>query len=172
MAKTKRKVAAKRARKSNPTRRRSARRSRSHRSRRMSNPFGQSTSTIVKTGLGVIAGVSGSKLLPRNYPATWTGTPMLSILSTGVTAGILAWVANRFARGPFADGVLWGGAAQTINVAVNAFAPPSISQYGLGDFVPGGFPLPNGPVRYAIASAPAEAPNGSQVNVGAFGRAW
>jgi hypothetical protein len=126
----------------------------------------------MKTGLGVIAGVSGSKLIPRNYPATWTGTPMLSILSTGITAGILAWVANRFARGPFADGVLWGGAAQTINVAVNAFAPPSISQYGLGDFVPGGFPLPNGPVRYALASAPAEAPNGSQVNVGAFGRAW
>lgn len=171
MAKTKRKVAAKRARKSNPTRRRSARRSVSHRSRR-SNPFGQSTSVIMKTSLGVIAGVSGSKLIPRNYPATWTGTPLLSIVSTGITAGILAWVANRFARGPFADGVLWGGAAQTINVAVNAFAPPSIAQYGLGDFVPGGFPLPNGPVRYAIAAAPAEAPNGSQVNVGAFGRAW
>ena len=171
MAKPKRRVSAKRAGKRNPTRRRSTKRRTSHRPR-SSNPFGQSTTTIVKTGFGVILGVSGAKLLPRQYPATWTGSPMLSILSTGVTAAALAWLAARFIRGPIADGVLWGGAAQTINVAVNAFAPPSISQYGLGDFVNGGFPLPQGPVRFITAPGPDMAPNGSQVNVGAFGRAW
>ncbi len=172
MAKPKRRVSAKRSGKRNPTRRRSTKRRASHHRPRSSNPFGQSTTTILKTGAGVFIGVSAAKLLPRNYPATMTGTPTMSILSTALTAGVLAWLAAKFIRGPIADGVLWGGAAQTINVAVNAFAPASVSQYGLGDFVAGGFPLPNGPVRYALAAAPMEAPNGSQVNVGAFGRAW
>jgi hypothetical protein len=172
MAKPKRRVSAKRSGKRNPTRRRSAKRRTSNHRRRSSNPFGQSTTTILKTGVGVIIGVSAAKLLPRNYPATWTGSAMMSIFSTGVTAAALAWLAARFIKGPIADGVLWGGAAQTINVAVNAFAPASVAQYGLGDFVAGGFPLPQGPVRYALQAAPMLAPNGSQVNVGAFGRAW
>ena len=173
MAKTKRrKVSAKgRSGKRNPTRRRSTAKRRH--APRSSNPFGQSTTVIVKTGFGVVLGVSAAKLLPRQYPAQWTASPMMSILSTGVTAGVLAWLAQRFIKGPIADGVLWGGAAQTINVAVNAFAPPSIGQYvTLGDFVNGGFPLPQGPVRLPLAAAPMEAPNGSQVNIGAFGRAW
>lgn len=162
-------------RRRNPTRRRAAARRNTHRARSR-NPFGQSTTTIVETGFGVILGVSGSKLIPRQYPAQWTSSPTMSILSTGITAGILAWAAAKFIRGPIATGVLMGGAAQTLNVAINAFAPPSIGQYvtlgGMGDFVNGGFPLPQGPVRMPLAASPYEAPNGSQVNVGAFGRAW
>ncbi len=173
MAKTKRKVAAKRARKSNPTRRRS-RRSNSHRSRR-SNPFGLTGGDLTKHVVGATVGFSVCKLAPRSYPANWTASPIMSVVSTGLTALGLAWVANRFAR-PWTTGVLIGGGMATLNVAINAWAPPSLSQYAsisnLGEFVPGGFPLPQGPVRYALASAPAEAPNGSQVNVGAFGRAW
>lgn len=172
VAKPKRRVSAKRsAKRKNPTRRRSVKRS-SHRPRGSRNPFGHSTMDIGKLGFGVIVGVTGSKLIPRNYPASMTGTPTMSIVSTALTAGVLAWLANRFARGPIALGVLAGGAAQVINVAVNAFAPPSVSQYGLGDFVPGGFPLPQGPVRLPIAAAPMQTPSGSQVNVGAFGTAW
>ena len=172
MAKPKRRVSAKRsAKRKNPTRRRSVKGT-SHRPRGSRNPFGHSTGDIAKTGFGVIIGVSGTKLIPRNFPASMTGSPTMSIVSTALTAGVLAWLANRFAKGPIANGVLWGGAAQVINVAVNAFAPPSISQYGLGDFVAGGFPLPQGSVRLPLAAAPMAAPNGSQVNVGAFGSAW
>jgi len=175
VAKTKRKVSAKRSGvKKNPTRRRVGWGKKSqHGGQRRSNPFGHGYVDLAKRGLGVIIGVSGCKLIPRNYPTTWTATPSMSILSTGVTAGLLAWAAGRFIRGPIADGILLGGVAQTLNVALNAFAPPSILQYAtLGDFTPGGFPLPQGPVRYALSSSPMEAPNGSQVNVGAFGRAW
>lgn len=172
MAKPKRRVSAKRAGKRNPTRRRTGKRN-SHRPRGSRNPFGQPSATIAKTGFGILLGVGGAKILPRSYPANMTATPMMSIVSTAITAGILAWVAQKFIPGAIANGVLYGGAAQTLNVAINAFAPPSLSQYtSLGDFVAGGFPLPQGPVRYALAAAPMEAPNGSQVNVGAFGKAW
>jgi hypothetical protein len=178
MAKAKRKVSAKRSghRKSNPTRHRAARTG-SHRpaARRSSNPFGQPTSRIAKVGFGVFIGASTAKKLPQFYPAQLTATPAMAVLSTLATAAALAWGANqlRFTRGDFAEGVLWGGIAQTINVAWNAFAPPPFQQYAtLGDFAPGAFPLPNGPVRFITAPAPDMTPTGSSVNVGAWGRAY
>jgi hypothetical protein len=180
MAKPKRKVSAKRSghRKSSNPRRRS-RRGASHRpARRSSNPFGQPTSRIAKVGFGVFIGASTTKKLPQFYPAQLTATPAMAVLSTLATAAALAWGANqlRFTRGDFAEGVLWGGIAQTINVAWNAFAPPPFAQYAtlghLGDFTPGQFPLPNGPVRFIEAAAPDMTPSGQNVNVGAFGAAW
>jgi hypothetical protein len=88
----------------------------------------------------------------------------------------VAWAAKKFAPG-FAEGALIGGGMAVLNVAWNAWAPASIAWYSaLGDFVAGGFPLPQGPVRYPMALAPAQTPTGSQVDVGAFGtaftRAW
>jgi hypothetical protein len=63
-----------------------------------------------------------------------------------------------------------------VNVAINAWAPPLQQYSGLGDFVAGGFPLPQGPVRSPMQLGPGMAPNGAEVNVGAFGtaftRAW
>lgn len=159
----------------NPTRRtyrrRVARRGGGHRSR---NPFGETTPQLLKDGFGVFLGFSGGKKIPPMFGPSMNSSPMMSLLSTAITAGLMAWAANSvgFLR-PFARGVLWGGTAAVINVAWNAWAPASISGYaGVGDFVPGGFPLPQGPVRYALSAAPMEAPNGSQVNIGAFGRAW
>jgi hypothetical protein len=181
MAKPKRKVSAKRSgrRHSSNPKRRSGRRS-THRpaARRSSNPFGQPTGRIAKVGFGVFIGASTTKKLPQFYPAQLTATPAMAVLSTLATAAALAWGANqlRFTRGDFAEGVLWGGIAQTINVAWNAFAPPPFSQYAtlgdLRDFVPGQFPLPNGPVRFITAPAPELAPNGASVNMGAWGRSW
>lgn len=175
MAKAKRRVSAKgrSGKRRNPTRRRSVAKRNGH-IRHHRNPFGETTPQLIKDGFGVFLGFSAGKKIPPMFGPGMNSSPMMTLLSTGLTAGLMAWAANSVAAlRPLARGVLWGGTAAVINVAWNAWAPPSIAGYaGVGDFVSGGFPLPQGPVRYALSSAPMEAPNGSQVNVGAFGRAW
>jgi hypothetical protein len=177
MAKPKRKVSAKgRSGKRNPTRRSAAAKRNNHRPRSR-NPFGESTTTLVKKGFGVFIGFSASKKIPPMLGAQMNSSPMMTLLSTAITAGLITWAARKFVPGPFAEGALWGGVGGVVNMAWNTWAPAQVTAFwpgitGMGDFVPGGFPLPNGPVRYAIAPAPTQAPNGSQVNVGAFGSAW
>jgi hypothetical protein len=169
MAKAKRRVSAKgRSGKRNPTRRRSVAR-RNHRPRSR-NPMDTS---LLKKGFGVFIGFSAAKKVPPMLGASMNSSPMMTLLSTAITAGVVAWVAKKFIPGPIAEGALWGGVGGVINMAWNTWAPASIAGYaGVGDFVMGGFPLPQGPVRYPMVAAPMVAPNGSQVNVGAFGRAW
>lgn len=176
MAKPRRKVSAKRRAgytKNPKSRRRSGR---THRpARRSGNPFGQPPARLMKVGFGVFIGASTTKKLPQFYPATLTATPLMAIFSSAVTAGLLAWGANlvKFTRGDFAEGVLWGGVAQVVNVAWNAFVPQPFASYAtLGDFVPGEYPLPQGPVRYALSPAADMTPNGQQMNVGAYAPAW
>ena len=174
MAKTKRRVSAKgRSGKQNPTRRRSVAR-RNHRPRGSRNPM---DSSLLKKGFGVFIGFSAAKKVPPMLGASMNSSPMMSLLSTAITAGVIAWAAKKFIPGPIAEGVLWGGVGGVINVAWNSWAPASIAGYaGVGDFVNGGFPLPQGPVRFPMVAAPDQAPNGSQVNLSAFygsgGRAW
>jgi len=170
VAKHRRKVSAKgrSGKRRNPTRRRSVARRRGH--HRSRNPI-IATSTL-KTGFGVFIGFSAAKKIPPMFGPQMNSSPMMTLLSTAITAGVVAWAAQRFVPGPFADGALWGGVGGVINVAWNAWAPPSIASYaGVGDFVAGGFPLPQGPVRSPLA-LPGLAPNGSQVDVGAFGQAF
>ena len=170
MAKQRRKASAKgRSRKSNPTRRRRVARKGNHRPRSR-NPM---DSSLLKKGAGVFIGFSAAKKIPPMLGASMNSSPMMSLLSTAITAGVVAWVTKKFIPGPIAEGALWGGVGGVINQAWNSFAPSSIVGYaGVGDFVRGGFPLPQGPVRFPTAIAPAMTPTGSQVNVGAFGSAW
>jgi hypothetical protein len=174
MAKHKRKVSAKgRSGKRNPTRRRSTTKGRRMHRPRSRNPFGEGTGVLMKKGFGVFLGFSAAKKVPPMLGPSMNSSPGMSLLSTAITAGVLAWVAKRFIPGPIAEGVLWGGVGGVINVAWNAWAPASISGYaGVGDFVPGGFPLPQGPVRYVTSAAPDMTPSGQQAQLGAFGRAW
>lgn len=172
MAKAKRRVSAKgrSGKRRNPTRRRSVAR-RGHRPRSR-NPFGESSNQILKTGFGVFLGFSAGKKVPPMLGPTANSSPMMSLITTAAVAGLAAWLANRFAK-PIATGVLWGGAGAVFNVAWNAWAPASIAGYaGVGDFVAGGFPLPQGPVRYPGQLGPGVASNGAQVDVGAFGQAF
>jgi hypothetical protein len=173
-AKRRRKVSAKgRSGKRNPTRRRSTVRARRMHRPRSRNPFGEGSSALLKKGFGVFIGFSAAKKLPPMLGAQMNSSPGMSLLSTAITAGVLAWAAKKFIPGPIAEGVLWGGTAGVINVAWNAWAPASIAGYaGVGDFVAGGFPLPQGPVRYVTAAAPDMTPSGQQAQLGAFGRAW
>lgn len=174
MAKTKRRASAKgrSGKRRNPTRRRSVAK-RGHR-QRSRNPFGESPSILLKKGFGVFVGFSAAKKLPPMLGASMNSSPMMSLLSTLITAGLMTVAAKKFVPGPIADGVLWGGVGGVVNMAWNTWAPAQVTQYwpGVGDFTPGSFPLPNGPVRYVTAAAPSMAPNGAPVNVGAFGSAW
>jgi hypothetical protein len=169
MAKRRRKVSAKgRSRKSNPTRRRRVARRSNHRARR--NPM---DSTLLMKGAGVFIGFSAAKKVPPMLGASMNSSPMMTLLSTAITAAVFAYGAKKLKPGPLAEGILWGGVGGVINQAWNTWAPSSIVGYaGVGDFVNGRFPLPVGPVRMPMVAAPSLTPTGSQVNVGAFGRAW
>jgi hypothetical protein len=177
MAKAKRRVSAKgrSGKRENPTRRRSLGRKSSHRPRGSRNPIGVSSGTV-KSIVGAAVGFSVGKKVPPLFGPSMNSSPMMTLLSTGITAAVLAWAARKFTPA-YADGVLIGGGMAVLNVAWNAWAPASIAGYSaLGDFVNGGFPLPQGPVRFPMVAAPDQAPNGSQVNLSAFygsaGRAW
>lgn len=182
MAKTRRRRSAKGrsgTRHTNPTRRRRVGRSNTHHRRRSRNPFGESGGTMIKTGAGVFVGFSAGKKIPPMLGPSMNSSPMMSLLSTAITAGVAAWIAKRFMPGAFATGVLWGGVGSVFNVAWNAFAPASIAGYAgvghLGDMVPGGFPLPQTPVGYLAAGPGSMSPammNQAPVNVGAFGLPW
>ncbi len=173
-AKRRRKVSAKgRSGKRNPTRRRSTAKGRRMHRPRSRNPFGEGTSVLMKKGFGVFLGFSAAKKVPPMLGASMNSSPGMSLLSTAITAGVLAWAAKKFIPGAIAEGVLWGGVGGVINVTWNMWAPASIAGYaGVGDFVAGGFPLPQGPVRYITSAAPDMTPTGSQVQLGAYGRAW
>lgn len=130
-------------------------------------------SATIKTGLGVFVGFSAAKKVPPMLGAQMNSSPMMSILSTAITAGVVAWAAKRFAPGPFADGALWGGVGGVINVVWNTYAPASIAGYaGVGDFVAATQPwlLPRGPVGLPAASFDVAA--GAQVNSSAWAPAW
>lgn len=170
-AKHRKRVSAKgRSGKRNPTRKRrvARRKGSTHRSR---NPIGVS-STAVKGVIGAAVGFSAGKKLPPLFGAQMNSSPLMTLLGTALTTAGVVWLARRFAPA-YADGAFIGGGMAVLNVAINAWAPSSLQGYSaLGDFVPGGFPLPQGPVRYALSAAPMEAPNGSQVNMGAWAPAW
>lgn len=183
MAKTKRKASAKgRSGKQNPTRNRRHHHVKHHRRHHRSrNPFGQSTMSLAKTSFGALVGFSLAKKLPPMLGPQANSSPTVSMLTTAAVAGLVTWAAKKVPGLPndISNGILIGGGMAVVNMLWNAYAPaylPGYAQYGsyigVGDFVPGGFPLPNGPVRLPIAAAPMQAPNGSQVNIGAFGRAW
>lgn len=184
MAKTKRRAsAAGRSGKRNPTRRAANRKHYHHRRkshhRRRRNPAllpAGSPMAWVQKGFGVFIGFSAAKKFPPMLGPSMNSSPYMTLLATLVTASLTSFVAHKFAPPAFAEGVMWGGLGGAFNMAWNTWAPASVSGYwpgvnGMGDFVPGGFPLPQGPVRY-VTAAPGVAPNGAQVNVGAFGRAW
>lgn len=107
-------------------------------------------------GLGGLTGVAATKFLPTLVPANITSglgpSPMISILVTGAGAFVAGTIANKFAPGAFARGVMFGGAMQTISAILGAFVTPSLplaarlQLSGIGDIVPGSFVVPQNPI--------------------------
>lgn len=161
-------------------RRRSVSRRRVHHRRRR-NPalFGRSggKDLLMMTG-GVLVGVAATKFLPTMIPASLTSglgtSPMISVAITGAGAFAAGWLARKFVGGSFGDAVLLGGLAQTGSALLNAFAPASIAGRlalsGVGDIVPGYFPVPQNPITGRMAVMPA--PSGGGGGMGAFRSAF
>lgn len=179
-----------RVRVANPRRRRYTRRRRnvavarrSNRRRysaRRRNPaiFGRSggKDLLVMVGGGLV-GVAATKFLPTLLPASITSSlsgmgAMSSVLITGAGAFAAFWIAKTLTSDTtFSDAVLFGGLMQAGSNLLTMIAPASIAQRlalsGVGDIVPGSFPVPQNPIKSAqVFAMPATA------GMGAWRRRW
>lgn len=106
----------------------------------------------VKVILGGLVGVAAAKFLPTVVPASITGSSQIvRVALTGASAFVASKAAEMFKLGPqTVNAVLFGGLMQTASVALNAFLPgvgKRIGLSGLGELVPGQFPVPQNPLR-------------------------
>lgn len=144
-------------------------------SRRRRNPavFGSrlGSSGSLQMIFGGLLGVTAAKMLPTFLPASFVATPIMRILATGVSAYVASMVAGKMMSGPFADSVMFGGLMQTGSVALNTFVPSigrQIGLAGMGDLVPGAFPVPQNPI---LAGIPAPTPK-ANINMNGLSRAF
>jgi hypothetical protein len=139
-----------------------------HRKRAKSNPGGASlfgSSLTSKNGLMIIGGgftgLIVAKTLPSLLPSSSIGsssTGKFVLALASAWAG--AWAGRKFVSSSFGDGVLFGGMIQAGSIALDAFLPAVYSSLGigLGDLLPGKFPVPQNPIRAALASKQIAAP--------------
>jgi hypothetical protein len=182
-----------RKRKSNPRRKYAARKRNTavrvvtrHRRRRVSirhrrrNPlpsfFGATgTKGLGTTLAGGLLGVAAAKLLPGLVPAGLI--PITGIWPRVIVTGVAAWAAGtaatKFVGKPFGDAVFFGGLMQTGSMVLNAVLPNfrvggvPLALSGLGELVPGQFPVPQNPLRI-----PAPAPTQARVTMNGLARAY
>lgn len=140
-------------------------------SRRRRNPvlFGQHMRPVElgKTVLGGLIGVTVAKLIPPMLPGSLTSSPALRVLVTGAVAFGAGMAAGKV-NPQFGSAVTFGGLMQAVSTGLNAFVPSIGSQIGLngmrgmGDLVPGSFPMPQNPVNFLppVMAAPVAAPRG------------
>ncbi len=131
---------------------------------------------------GGIAGVAAAKFLPTLLPTNMlAGVASSNLGKTAISLGaaLVAGYAASKLDNRFGQGVYFGGVMQAASVALNAFLPSiyktlNIGMAGVGDFVPGQFPVPQNPVRGAIAPPSAHMPSasGSRVTMSGLARAY
>jgi hypothetical protein len=136
--------------------------------KRAKNPGGASlfgSSLTSKNGLMIIGGgftgLIVAKTLPSLLPSSSIGsssTGKFVLALASAWAG--AWAGRKFVSSSFGDGVLFGGMIQAGSIALDAFLPAVYSSLGigLGDLMPGKFPVPQNPIRAALASKQIAAP--------------
>lgn len=137
--------------------------------------FGHGGKSLIEMTGGVLVGVAATKYLPtlipdsiRNMVPAAGGLGGVAV--TGVGAFAAQWIAKKLGMGPaFSDAVLLGGLAMTASQLLNIFAPPSLSSAlalsGMGDIVPGYFPVPQNSVT-------SRAPVVAMPGVSGLGRAF
>lgn len=124
---------------------------------RRRNPGGQ-LMNFATAGVGVTVGVFATKFIQRMIPTNLiptTGGFLTAAAVTGVSAYAAYMLANKFARG-YAPWILAGGMAQTVSVLINGLMPGfqvggvpfGISGgRGMGELMPGSYPVPQNPVN-------------------------
>ena len=128
---------------------------------------------------GGLVGVAMTKYLPTLLPASITSTisgfsgSFFPVLITGAGAFAAGYLAKRFVGETFGNAVLFGGLMQTGSAALNAFFPSAsllgqrLALSGVGDIVPGWYPVPQNPVT---ARAPMAVAGGTGMgNLRRFG---
>jgi hypothetical protein len=120
---------------------------------------------------GGFTGLIAAKFIPTLLPASLTGSIGSStggrFILTLAAALASGWAATKFVNPQFGDGVLFGGLIQAGSVALNTFLPSIYTSLGvgLGDLMPGRFPVPQNPIRAAMAARQIAAPVGAQARV-------
>jgi len=140
--------------------------------------FGKSSLELVGGGL---VGVAAAKFIPTLLPTSLTGGVASSNIGrtiiTGIAAVVGGWAGSKVSP-QFGQGMLFGGMMQTLSVALNAFLPSvygQLSPYSsLGDLMPGGFSVPQNPLRLPPPPPAALPPSGSQarMNMNGLARAY
>lgn len=148
---------------------------------RRRNPmlFGRSSGKDIAIMIGGgLIGVAATKYLPTLIPSSITAnigtSPIMNVVVTGAGAFVASMIARKVLGEPFADAVLFGGLMQTGSALLNAFAPAALSQRlalaGVGDIMPGYFPVPQNSITGRPPMAVMASPGGG--GVGAFSRAF
>jgi len=128
---------------------------------------------------GGLVGVAAAKFIPRAAGSALAGVTSSmgkygNLVITGVAAWAAGWAASKFVNPTFGSAVLFGGLMQTGSVALNLFAPDfqiGGQGFGLGEFVPGSFAVPQNPLRLPAPPAPAARVEMNGLNR-AYGRAF
>jgi hypothetical protein len=127
--------------------------------------------------LGGLIGVTAAKIIPGMLPASLLGSPIMRIVVSGASAWAAGMVGSKVS-GPFGNAVLFGGLMQTGSLALNAFIPSIGGQIGLrgmgglGDIVPGYFPVPQNPIYPGTPPMLASAPTTARTTMNGLSRAW
>jgi hypothetical protein len=121
------------------------------------------TKGLGTTLAGGLLGVAAAKLLPGLVPAGLI--PITGVWPRVIITGVAAWgagtAATKFIGKPFGDAVFFGGLMQTGSLVLNALLPNfrvggvPLALSGLGELVPGQFPVPQNPLR--ISAPPTQA---------------
>lgn len=144
-----------------------------------SRPFSSGGAQLV---LGGLLGVAGTKFVARMIPANlmaFAGT-FGPVISNGIAAFVVGWGASKAAKGPFGDAVLFGGMMQVGSTLINTLVPNlrladiplALSGRGMGEFVPGGFVVPQNPVRGYVPAPPTNNRTNMSGLTRAFGTAF
>jgi hypothetical protein len=140
--------------------------------RRRRNPielFGQkSTAGLTKVIAGGLVGVAAAKFLPTLLPASFVSSNITRTIATAVAAYAAGLVASKVTDANIGNAVMFGGFMQTASVALNAFLPSIGRQVGLGELMPGRFPVPQNPL---MIPAPVAAPN-ARIGVSGLNRSF
>ncbi len=131
--------------------------------------FGKSSLELLGGGL---VGVAAAKFIPTLLPASITGgiggSNIGRTIMTGIAAVVGGWAGSKVSP-QFGQGMLFGGMMQTLSVALNAFLPTVYGQLGpysqLGDLMPGGFSVPQNPLRLPPPPPAALPPAGAQARM-------
>jgi hypothetical protein len=142
-----------------------------HRKRNPIDLFGQKTTAgLTKVIAAGLVGVAAAKFLPTLLPATFVSSNITRTIATAVAAWVSGFAAAKVTDKNIGDAVMFGGFMQTASVALNAFLPSIGKQVGLGELMPGRFPVPQNPLL--IPAPAAVAGPAARIGVSGLNRAF